>query len=329
MIRKLLILLVFTGCAAGVYLSVAFLFDRTSEGRLRVETLYDRPDRGGERGQNLVGGSDYDTLGRPFTEMYHPLTGAVTGIVTDATFEECGILTGDYDEDNPERPEYIDQENGWSRGKASAVPDLRTDPEVVVTGAARHFGRKGIEVTNAFGPSRNFRLQQGRDYVLSLWMKVASGRVPLERGVVLDLDYRQLSPSSPDWPIWLDQKTLKCSGELRVEKHRRGWHYLELLVPASRDISAAEWAHGFRYARMYAGVPQGDGKGGDATVYIDDIRFRPVDSKSCSFFLDGKGRERETCVGPDNREIDCDKVERVLFEPDVDSSAVDSSVQNN
>ena len=79
------------------------------------------------------------------------------------------------------------------------------------------------------------------------------------------------------------------------------------------------WNDGCRYARVYVGAPAGDGHGGNATVYIDDIRFRPVDARVCSFYYDAKIRNRIACIGPNNFPIPCGDVERVLFTVPVDS----------
>jgi hypothetical protein len=122
--------------------------------------------------------------------------------------------------------------------------------------------------------------------------------------MVMDVDYRRLSPSSRQWPLWLSQEARPCSGELRVEKHDNGWNYCELSVPASKDL-ADLWEDGWRYARLYVGAPNGDGRGGDATVYVDDIRFYPVGSMVKSFYYKGKSTKPETCVGPDNTVVDC------------------------
>lgn len=210
----------------------------------------------------------------------------VSGVVDNANFREFGILTGEYDD----KGAYIDYDDAWERGegKADGVT-LPSAASVTVCAEAKHFGQNGLKIRNAFGPSRNFKLKQGRNYVLSAWIKPVSGNPPLAKNTVIGIDYRKHN-GSETWPLTLYSATVSqpigCTGALRVTPKADGWSLIELDVPAAKDIPANKWSEGYQYARMWVGVPAGNGSSGDATVYVDDIRFYPVGSLAKSFYHD-------------------------------------------
>lgn len=151
-----------------------------------------------------------------------------------------------------------------------------------------HFGNKGVQVTNAFGPTRAFKLEKGRDYIFSAWIKKMAGNVPLQNGLVMGIDYRICKSAEGVWPIELYpaptvgadpsqvRTTLPCNSQLKYTQHG-DWYYIELAVNAKTDIGD-KWSDGYQYAAAWVGVPNGNGSHGDATVYIDDIRFYPKDA---------------------------------------------------
>jgi hypothetical protein len=199
----------------------------------------------------------------------------VTGEIANADFKVSSVLTGDYDEGGS----YLDRDDAWERGQEKASGCTAPGSALVcIDSSARHFGESGIIVRNAYGPSRNFKLQPNTDYILSCWMKVASGNVNLVKNTVIGVDYRRHNGTEV-WPLNLYSasmvSTIGCSGVLNVKDGRNGWKYLELSVPATEDINSDKWSSGYQYARVWIGAPNGNGRGGDATVYIDDIRFYP------------------------------------------------------
>jgi len=305
-LRRIVFPLVFLATVAGTYALVRYLMEPLPGGHRRFELLVSGPAPLDARGEGRGGrAATGDALSTGVCEIYNPVSGARVATVTDARFQECGVLTGDYDQKDPDCPSFIDYENGWERGQGTDDTALHTDPEVVVNSAARHFGTKGIEITNAFGPSRNFRLEPGRDYVFSAWIKPLGAKLPLVRGTVIDVDYRKPLRSATEWPLLVGPDVVQCSGELQVRKFDDGWSHVRLPVPASKDLTPLLWKRGWQYARVYVGVPNGDGAGGDAILYVDDIRFYPADSKVHSYYHDRNSASPDVCVGPENVEVPC------------------------
>ncbi|NLD92134.1 MAG: hypothetical protein GX639_05635 [Fibrobacter sp.] len=119
--------------------------------------------------------------------------------IANATYEECAVFTCDYDDKVD--PDYFDKENGWGKGAGNDIG--LPNAESIVCEEAKHFGNKGVKVTNAFGPTRAFKLEKGRDYIYSAWIKKVSGDVPLENGMVIGIDYRKRKSSEGVWPYKL------------------------------------------------------------------------------------------------------------------------------
>ena len=205
--------------------------------------------------------------------------------IPDAKFTECGVFTGDYDLKNDSS--FFDKENGWRKGAGNE--DSLPNALSTVCEEAKHFGTKGVKVTNAFGPSRAFKLEQGKDYIFSAWIKKSAGNVPLNNGSVIGVDYRKCKSAEGVWPIDLylatESPAISCNSNLNVIQHG-DWYYIELPVNASQDISATDWNAGYQYASAWVGVPHGNGNNGTATVYIDDIRFYPKDALVTSTYYD-------------------------------------------
>ncbi len=226
--------------------------------------------------------------GRLLSSIIYGHKGSITtGKVVNASFEECGVFTGDYDLDPA--GSYFDLENGWARG-------LKAGGASSVFEGAKHFGDKGIGVLDAFGPTRAFKLQKGRDYILSAWIQpvLPEGEiyVPVEKGWVMDVTYRRSSDDGASWPIQVypnstSQPELPSSGIINAKKYG-DWYYVQLPVPAKKDISDAQWNNGYQYAVVWVGCPNGNGAGQSAIVYIDDIRFYPKDAMVTSTYYDKK-----------------------------------------
>ncbi|HMA64173.1 MAG TPA: hypothetical protein VKO63_03200, partial [Chitinispirillaceae bacterium] len=78
--------------------------------------------------------------------------------ITGGTWDECAVFTGDYDDGVD--PDYFDKENGWGKGAGNEAGLLNAESRVCEE--AKHFGNKGVKVTNAFGPTRAIKLEKGR-----------------------------------------------------------------------------------------------------------------------------------------------------------------------
>lgn len=187
--------------------------------------------------------------------------------ILNAKYDECGVYTGDYDLNND--GVFLDKQNGWIKN-TNTESGLESH-SVTVTEEAKHFGQKGVKVINAYGPTRVFKLEKGKEYIFSAWIKKAEGNIAFEKGKVIGVDYRKRV--SDVWPIEVGEKVADCSSLLKVVEHG-DWSYIELNVLGSNEISDELWNSGCQYARVWVGVPFGSG-GQSATIYIDDIRFYP------------------------------------------------------
>jgi hypothetical protein len=210
----------------------------------------------------------------------------VNAEIVNADFKESSIYTGDYDEGGG----YLDHDDAWGRGQYKAQGSSTPLPaSVKIKPDAKHFGEAGVEVTNAYGPTRAFKLQPQRDYILSAWVKVAAGNPAIAKDVVMGVDYRRHN-GDEGWPLNLYSADvvppLPCTGELKAVNGADGWVLLTMNVPAKKDISSIKWRAGYNYATAWVGVPNGDNKGGNATIYIDDIRFYPKDASVKSYYYD-------------------------------------------
>ena len=237
-----------------------------------------------------------DPNGTPATSIFGHSGRWLSGTVANADYRECGVFTGDYD---VARGSWLDYENGWARGNGKIAEGQIPPgaPSVQVVAEAKHLGDKGVKVTNAWGPSRNFRLQRNTNYELSAWLRVADGSnpVPFSRHIVMNVDYRKRlsTTAEEDFPIAVEARTSgdsgpHCSGAISVAEEAGGWKRVVMTIPAKDDISESQWNNGYQYARVWVGCPAGDGSGSDATLYIDDVRFVPTDALASTAFYDLK-----------------------------------------
>ena len=209
----------------------------------------------------------------------------VIATVKNARFFESGVYTCDYDA-NPGTG-YLDKSNGWERGQGNDAG--LSSPEVAFVTTPTHFGAKCLKVKHAYGPSRNFRLFKDnsgriRDYVLSAWIKLNG--VPVEKNMVMGADYRKKVYNTAWWPIELVSATVETpipvSGQLKAVPKADGWYYVELSIPASKDLASVNWDDEWG-VRLWVGAPYGPS---GSYVYVDDIRFYPTDALVATNYYD-------------------------------------------
>jgi len=223
------------------------------------------------RGKLLESSVQGGTLAQ--STFYRNDIGKSMGQALNAGYLESGVFTCDYDLN---QDGYFDKESGWERG--SYNDGLTSEnPMVMLTTKTTHFGQRSVHVKNAYGPTRNFRLEQDRNYVFSAWVKKGSGDVKLSG------DYRRRSKSEADfsWPI-TNIKTMNkgfASGEIRANGTGE-WEMLELTIPAKADLGAEDWENYEYFARVYAGAPEG------GECWVDDIRFFPTDAQVATTYYD-------------------------------------------
>lgn len=210
----------------------------------------------------------------------------VVAQVSNAYFDECGAYTCDYVENcSGTCPSYLDWPNAWEKGQGNGSGLSNPLVEIVNLGTAKHFGVRALKVKHAWGPSRNFVIHKTMDgsipdYVLSAWIRPEG--VPLQKGMVMDADYRRiLNPGG--WPVDLATSgTVSATGTLSVTDHGQ-WKHVELSIPASSDLADSTWGNGWGI-RVWVGAPNGPE---NAYVYIEDIRFGPADALMETVYYNG------------------------------------------
>jgi hypothetical protein len=214
--------------------------------------------------------------------IYGYSVGHNVGGVVGASFDECGILNGDYDlneaiETGGASSQYFDKANGWEKAGG------------VLNSTQSRFGNNSIYVENAFGPTRNFKIYPGKDYILSAWVKVISGKLTMGG------DYRKLAAgATTDFPFSLGSHQ-KDFGNIPIvvqSTPEAGWQYVELKIPAATDLSGNDW-----YARIFVGTPEG------GMAYINDVRLYPSDALVTSAYFDPTFRRTIARVDANNNAV--------------------------
>jgi YD repeat-containing protein len=244
------------------------------------QTSLQWPTMGGTNWLNKSQIAMVDKFSRPLTEVvpmegpataiYHPRMNAVCGLVKNAEYYECGVLTCDYDEQNSLFPGDFDHENGWENGGATVV-------------SGGHFGKKCVHIVNAFGPTHNFKVSSSKNYILSVNAKVNSG------SLFLWAEYRDKAGpyEISAWPIpdgdltppLKDPKNLSndLSDYLMVSlSDAQDWKKFELLISTSTKLPRSTG-----YIRVWIGNGNGN-----VDALVDDIRFFPADAHVSSFYYD-------------------------------------------
>jgi len=228
---------------------------------------------------------------------YHPVQLAS---ISNATFEENGVLTCDYDAhtrilfSDEYQPYGIDGENGWEYGGIAEnnvkLVKLPEDEQL--------FSEHCIRVTDTYGPTRNFKLLRNKDYIMSAWVKVEAlkeGRTS-ER-FIMGGDYRKGTDPQAEFPYHLPLRPQDGGSPVQFRDFGvqsividasdpqmvGNWRYIELRIPASQDIGHEDgW-----FARVFWGTPPDDGNGIEGgTVYLQDLRFYPADALVTSNYYD-------------------------------------------
>jgi hypothetical protein len=219
------------------------------------------------------------------TFIYHPAINYQVATVNNSSPEECAVFTCDYDDGLLIQKDaagnifhvedgYFDKMNGWGKcaennsGTAGAVVKLAENE--------KHFGKKCVYVENAYGPTKNCKIQTGKKYLFSAWVKVVEDELKLVAEYRRGTDIMNLGP-----PVDFAVKKVGPDGSK--------WQYVELEVPAD-NITGDDW-----YIRMWVGHDLRPVK-----AYVDDIRFRPVDALVSSVYYDHNIRVPVAIVGANN-----------------------------
>jgi hypothetical protein len=183
--------------------------------------------------------------------------------IRNAGQREAGVLTGGY-YDNVGG--YLDQNNGWEIGGHSGSVQFSTTFPL--------FGSGNIKVINDFGPTRNTKVAPGKEYRLTAWVRVESGRVTIGG------DFRRLKPAfdateSAIWPITMShleapEANYPGYSKTIAAKSPPIWEKVQVRFRTD-NLPTARW-----YSRHFIGTI------GGGTAYIQDVRFLPSDALATS-----------------------------------------------
>lgn len=235
--------------------------------------------------RNMYSLNIYDHFPKGGSDKTKVFPNKIIAKVKNARFFESGVYTCDYNA-NP-GTNYLDKSNGWEQGQYN--DSGFSSPEVIIISTPTHFGTKCIKVKHAYGPNRNFKLFKDsngriRDYILSARIKTSG--VPLQKNMVMGADYRKIDTSTTFWPIDLVSATketpVPVSGQMKVVPKADGWNYVELSIPASKDLASFNWNDGWG-VHLWVGAPNGPA---GSFIYIDDIRFYPTNALVTTNYYD-------------------------------------------
>lgn len=286
----------------------------------QITSIIDKTDR---NARAICGSSPNSQSGKftSSTVTYHPNMSAVTGVISNADYKEASVYNCNYVDYITsyagENSTYLDAESKWciSINQFSGLED----PKVELSDNESIFGDYSIYVKNAIGVRRNFRLKEGRDYILSAWVKPVAPLTP-SKGDMIHVDYRRNAIGSTGWPIELKsslpiggETPKNCTGNLEVIPKEDGWYYVEMSIPFTKDLDHDDHMDGWFNAYVAIGAPNG------GEVYINDIRFYPEDAIVKTFYYDQELGVPVTFVDENN------KVKRFEY----DGFARLKNIQNN
>jgi hypothetical protein len=197
------------------------------------------------------------------------------GSISNASFGESGIFTGDYDAGGAADPAYFDYENGWQKGSAYAggVIELNT---------TAHFGEKSLHVRNGYAPVKSFKIDRTKDYLFSAWVRAATGTTNIRFGVEL-----HAADANGNLGAWIAAYDFMDEGFAADE-----WHFVKNRIKASDLASHMQSGHNANevaYYLVWIGKNSSDAFTVDFNV--DDIRFYPADAIVTTTFYDSKWRQ--------------------------------------
>jgi hypothetical protein len=212
-----------------------------------------------------------DPLNKYSTTVYGTSISLPVASIANADFTESGAFTCDYDLNKDIG--YFDKFNGWEKCGA------------VVASGVQHFGQSTVKADNCSGPSRNFKLEKGKDYILSAWVALAS--TGDNDKVSLTCDYRSAPKSSSlQFPFYeinsYGTSPVTITGTYFSNSHT--WKHLAIVLHASTDLTEQKWGSNDWFARVSVGTQ--DNAGNHGVAYMDDIRFYPANAQVTTTYYD-------------------------------------------
>jgi hypothetical protein len=194
----------------------------------------------------------------------------VCGTIVNANYLECGLLSGTYDrnEFDPHNGFYwIDKQYGWRKLMGASSPSISAVSNTEL------FGQKVLKVQNA-SAARPFKLAQGKNYLMSAWVKVESGQLKIAGSYL-----KACSGDNEPSVIVCATPSLAMSGAPKIVSTTSGWQYIEVPISAGSDIPSSQWTEQW-YANMSIGTKDG------GVAYLSDIRFAPSDALVSTQYYD-------------------------------------------
>lgn len=201
----------------------------------------------------------------PNTAIFHPRLNAVCGIVQNGSYNECGVFTCDYDEQDPQNENYFDYPNGWEKGQTYPGGVIE------VTNTDKHFGYECVHVKNSLGPWKSLTINPSKSYIFSAWIKPITEGVPImaypsyHNGQQVTTAFTLTGMTKNQWNFV--QKTI-TSGSLQSAGLQNG-DVMQIWIGNNANAPTVS-------------------TGGEsmAEFYIDDIRFYPSDAHVTTYYYD-------------------------------------------
>jgi hypothetical protein len=198
--------------------------------------------------------------------------------IQNAKFDECAILTCDYDDalTRTDAAGKFDVENGWAKGGPTGTPSV-----IALSNNKPHFGLNNIHVQNSFGPIKNLQIDRTKEYVFSAWVCPVNGQNFVRFAV-------ELHNAEPGVGTMVGSADLTKNDLVQNQ-----WQLVTKKILVSEMPATTTWA------RIWIG--KGDGGVDPACdFYVDDIRFAPAKSFVTTTYYDPFWRKPILSVDANN-----------------------------
>jgi hypothetical protein len=206
----------------------------------------------------------------PTTAQYLPRTNSVSALIQNASYDECGVFTADYDEfdhyidynSGTSGPGYFDSTNRWEKGGV-----FNDDGKCEITGEQKHFGNRSLHVKNSYGMGKNiYKIIPDKDYLFSAWI------YPLDANKMRMVVEPRVEGNPP---------TQNFDDEITGLPANQ-WTYWQVRIKGSDLKTRGITGTNGDYLRIWIGNYPGDVNPAD--FYVDDIRFYPISAQVSTFY---------------------------------------------
>lgn len=232
------------------------------------QTYWDNPNAW----QPIQENSQYDSYGNllattiPATNVKNAIILGSKGTlpsagVSNADYNECAILTGDYD-DNPGVDSYFDDANKWSKGGTYLTTDKK------------HFGTTSIKMSaDCQGVSTKINgINPDKDYLFTAWVYTETNS---DQNHYISLSFEK-SPSTLPVP-----EEVKFTNLANGSSSSVGWQMIKAVISEKylKGLDPAKISGTDNYLKVKL-------SGVSISFYVDDIRFCPKDAMVSTYYYD-------------------------------------------